>query len=139
MGTMVQSVSSYLSLFAVDSLRVPEAAAGMLMAIAPGVGLVAAPLGGYLSDRFGGVPVLLVISFLAIPLIYLLGSVPNVAVLVVLMVAVGFVSNMRMPTSESYIVGNTPQHRRATVLGFYLFASTEVSGRLSGEAGLMKV
>jgi len=134
-GTMVQSVSSYLSLYAVDNLGVAEAAAAMLMAITPATGLFAAPLGGYLSDRFGSIPVLLTVSYLAVPIVYLLGIVPNVVIFAVLMVVIGIVSNTRMPTSESYIAGNTPPHRRATVLGLYFFAGTEVSGLLTPVVG----
>ncbi len=134
-GTMIQSVNSYLSLYAVDKLGITAAAAAMLMAITPAVILVAAPLGGYLSDRFGSVPVLLLASSLAIPLVYLLGAAHNVATLAALMVAIGIVSNARIPTSESYITGNTPQHRRAMVLGLYFFSETEVAGVLAPVMG----
>ena len=127
-GTMVQSVSGYLSLIAVDYFGVSEATAARLIAITPFVGLFAAPMGGYLSDRFGGIPVIIVAGCLAAPLIYLIGVVPNVAMLVVVMVAIGLVSNTRMPTSESYIFGNVPAHRRATILGFYFFAGAETAG-----------
>ncbi|GAI80310.1 unnamed protein product, partial [marine sediment metagenome] len=102
-GTIVQSGLAYISLYAVDSLGVAEAVAAMLVAITPAVGLLAAPVGGYLSDRFGSVPVLLVISFCVIPLVYLLGRAPSVAILATLLVAIGIVSSARMPTSESYI------------------------------------
>jgi len=134
-GTMIQSVSAYLSLFAVDNLGASESVAAMLMSISPAVGLVAAPVGGYLSDRFGSITVLLVVGFLAAPLVYLFGFVPNVTVLVVWMVAIGIVGTMRMPTSESYITGNSPQHRRGTLLGLYFFAGTEVSGLLTPAIG----
>ncbi len=134
-GTIVYSVLAYISLYAVDSLGVAEAVAAMLVAITPGVGLLAAPVGGYLSDRFGSVPVLWVISFLAIPLVYLLGKAPSVATLVALLVAIGIVGGARMPTSESYIAGKTPPRRRATLFGIYFFASTEVSGLLAPVMG----
>jgi len=136
-GTMIQSVSSYLSLYAVDELGVSETAAAMLMSIAPAVGLFAAPVGGYLADRFGSMPVLLTVSFLAVPLVYLLGMASNIITLAVLMLAIGAVSTTRMPTSESYIAGNTPERRRATVLGIYFFAGTEVSGLLTPLIGYL--
>ncbi|MFC1897217.1 MFS transporter [Chloroflexota bacterium] len=136
-GTILQSAASYLSLYAVDNLGIAETEAAMLMAITPAVSLFAAPLGGYFSDRFGSIPVLLAVSFSSIPLIYLLGLTPNVAVLAVLMFAIGITSSSRMPTSESYITGNTPIRRRATVLGLYYFASTEVSGLLTPVMGIL--
>ena len=136
-GTMIQSVAGYLSLYAVDGLGVSEAIAAYLVAITPAVGLFAAPLGGYLYDRAGGVPILLIVSFTAIPLIYLLGIVPNVPALVAVMFFMGIVSNFRMPTSEAYLIGHTPLHRRSTILGFYFFASAEVSGLLTPAVGVL--
>jgi len=136
-GTMIQSVSGYLSLFAVDYLGVSDATAARLIAVTPLVGLFAAPMGGYLSDRFGSVPVLIVVSCLAAPLLYLIGVVPNVAMLVVVMVAIGLVTNTRMPASESYIFGNIPARRRATILGFYFFAGAEVAGLLTPVVGYL--
>ncbi len=130
-GTMIMSTSSFLSFYAVDELNVPETTIPLLMAITPAVGLFMAPLGGYLSDRFGSVQVILVLGFTAIPLIYLMGVTPNVVSLIVLMIAIGLVTNTRMPASESYIAGNTPEHRRSTVLGIYFFAGTGVAGPLA--------
>jgi len=61
----------------------------------------------------------------------------NVITLAVLMLAIGTVSTTRMPTSESYIAGNTPERRRATILGLYFFAGTEVSGLLTPVMGTL--
>ncbi|MFC2008043.1 MFS transporter, partial [Chloroflexota bacterium] len=129
-GTMIQSVSAYFSLYAVDILGASESVAAMLMSVSPAVGFVSAPVGGYLSDRFGSKTVLLVISFFAVPLVYLFGLASNIVAMVALMVAVGIVSTSRMPTSESFITGNSPKHRRGTILGLYFFAGTEGSGLL---------
>lgn len=134
-GTMIMSISSYLSLYAVDELGLSPEVAALLMAVTPAVGVFGAPFGGYLSDRFGGIRVMLVLSVLAIPLVYLQGVSPNAAVLTIMMLAVGLVTNTRMPTSESYIAGATPANRRATVLGLYFFAGTEVSGVLTPLVG----
>src|SRR3989304_5224776 len=90
-----------------------------------------APAGGFLSDRFGGMQVMTVLGFAAIPLIYLTGVVPNLPSLIVLMLAYGLVTNTRMPTSESYIAGNTPERLRSTMLGIYFFVGTGVAGPLS--------
>lgn len=136
-GTMVQSSGAYLALYAVDHYGLAEAAAAMLVAITPAVGMFAAPVGGYLSDRYGRIRILLIVSFAAVPLIYLLGVAPNIPVLVVIMVAIGIVSNTRMPTSEAFIVGHTPEHRRSTLLGVYYFAGAEVAGLLTPLMGYL--
>jgi NNP family nitrate/nitrite transporter-like MFS transporter len=136
-GTMIHSVLDYVSLFAVDQLGVAMATAAMLVAITPAVGLFGAPFGGYLSDRIGGVPVMLVTSFVSIPLIYLVGIVPNITALIVLLVVIGVLTYARGPTSESYIIENTPEHRRSTILGAYFLATAEASGLLTSLVGVL--
>lgn len=136
-GTMIQSVSSFLSLYAVDQLGATEATAARLMAITPAMGLFVAPLAGYFSDRFGGVLVLAAVSLLAIPVIYSLGVVPNILTFAAVMAVIGVVSYTRMPTSEFYIVGHTPKHRRSTILGFYYLAGSEMAGLLTPVMGIL--
>jgi MFS family permease len=72
-----------------------------------------------------------VFGIAVIPLIYLMGIIPNVPALIALMLTLGLVNNTRMPTTESYIVGNTPDNRRGTMLGIYFFAGAEVAGPLT--------
>ena len=134
-GTLVQSSSAFLSIYAVDSLGVSEATAAMLMAVQPFIQAVAAPLGGSMADRFGPLKVMVTISFLAAPLIFVLGLAPSVISLTVTMVCIGMVSAARMPTSESYIFANSPEKRRATLLGIYYFSGTGVSGVLTPVIG----
>ncbi len=134
-GTLLMSSASYLSLFAVDSLGMSESSAAMLMSIQPAVAAVAAPVGGYFADRFGSLRIMVIISILVAPLIYLLGLASNVATLAVIMVCIGLVSTARMPTSESYIFSKAPQRHRATVLGVYYFSGTGVSGVLTPFVG----
>ena len=130
-GRLMQSASAYLAVYAVDSLGVTEATAVMLMSVRPFIAAMAAPLGGYIADSFGPLKVMVTISFLAAPLIFLLGWAPNVITLTVIMVCLGLVSTARMPTSESYIFANSPENRRATLLGIYYFSGTGVTGMLT--------
>jgi MFS family permease len=114
----------------VDNFGVSEATAAVLVAIIPAVALFAALLGGYLYDRIGGVPVLILVGLMSAPLVYLMGVAPNIPVLVAVLVALGFVQYIRMPVSEAYLIGQAPQNRRSTILGIYFFAGMEVSGLL---------
>ncbi len=134
-GTLVQSVLSYVALYAVDGLGVAEGTAAMLVAVMPAVGLVAAPLGGYLSDKLGRIPVLLAVCLLSAPLLYLMGLATTVPALVVVMLLLGLASNTRMPTSEAFIAGETPPSRRSTILGIYFFAGAEVAGLVTPVIG----
>ena len=136
-GTMLHSVIAYLSLYAVDQLGVTVAMAGILVAVMPAVGMFAGPLGGYLSDRIGGVPVLLAVSFLAVPLVYLIGVVPNLLALIAVVIVIGILAYTRETTSEAYIIGHTPQRRSATILGIYFFVNAESGGLLTPVVGVL--
>ena len=70
-------------------------------------------------------------SLLAGPLLYVVGSVPAVAMFAAMLLVMGMVNMTRMPASESYIAGAVPVRRRATILGIYFFAASEVSGLLA--------
>ncbi len=134
-GTIIQSVSSYIVLYATDVLGVTETAAGLLAAITPAVGLVGAPIGGYIGDRFGGIRTIIAISILASPLMYLMGIAPNVPVLVILMICMGLLMNTRMPTSESFLTSNVPENKRGTIMGIYFFSGTGIFAPLGPAVG----
>ena len=65
-GSLIASAASFLSFYAVDELHVPDATVPLLVAVSPAVGLVMAPVGGYLSDRFGGLQVILILGLAAV-------------------------------------------------------------------------
>jgi len=136
-GTLTQSVGAYYSLYLVDHFGLPAPTAAALMSIAPAVGAFAAPLGGYLADRFGSMPVLIIASLFASPILYTMRIVPTVVLFAALLLLMGVVNMTRMPTSESYIVNNTPPHRRSTILGIYFFAGAETSGLVTPVMGYL--
>ncbi len=117
------STVSFISLFAVDSFKLSEEAGAGLLALTNFAGLWSGPLGGYLSDRIGKVPVMIFVCLLAGPFIYLLSlTSPGWSVSAVLLV-LGACMYMGMPVTESYIISHIPEGKRSTVLGFYYFAS----------------
>jgi MFS family permease len=134
-GMITQSVGAYYSLYAADGLGVPKAGVVLLMAIVPFVGMFMAPLSGYLADRFGAVPVVTISALAAGPLLFAMSRVPNVAVFIVILVAIGITNMARAPSSETYFVTNIPARRRATVLGIYFFAGMELAGAMTPLAG----
>ena len=107
------------------------------MALVYSAGLWVSPLGGYLSDRWGTVPVMLVVCFAAGPVIYLLNLVPYGPGIGVLLVTFGLINYVRMPVSESYIVSQTPERYRSTVLGIYFFGSMEGGGVITPILGYL--
>jgi len=120
---LVFSSLSFVPLYANEVYGISEAAAASLLAVSNFAGLWAGPLGGYLSDRLGKVPVILTASLIAGPAIYLINQVsPGWSIWLVLLV-MGFCQYVGMPVSESYIISHTPARNRSTVLGVYYFAS----------------
>ena len=120
---LVFTVISFIPLFIVDALGAGEAAAATLYALIFSGGIWAGPLGGYLSDRFGKVTVMVTVSLLAAPAIFLLSLVSYGAGLVMVLLVIGIIQFITMPVSEAYIITHAPAKNRSTVLGIYYFAS----------------
>jgi MFS family permease len=58
------SVMSFIPLFLVDKIGFSKETAGAFYAIIYSAGLWVSPIGGYLSDRFGSIPVILIVLLL---------------------------------------------------------------------------
>jgi predicted MFS family arabinose efflux permease len=129
------STIAFIPLFIVDNFGIAEEAAAAFLAIVYSAGLWASPLGGYLSDRLGRIPVVVVVCLLSGPLIYLLNIVPYGAGIGVLLLFIGIAMYIRMPAAESFIIGRTPVHRRSTILGIYYFSAMEAGGILAPVMG----
>ena len=135
---VILSVIAFMPLFMVDQFGVSEGTAAASLAYVYVAGLWASPLGGYLSDRLGRVPVMLVISFIIGPIIYMMNLMPygpyGIGFGAVLL-SIGTIMSIRMPVSEAYIFEQTSMRHRSTVLGIYFFASLEAGGVLTPVAG----
>jgi MFS family permease len=128
------SVMSFITLFMVDHFGVGEETAAVFLSVIYSAGLWASPLGGYLSDRWGRVPVTIASCFITAPLIYLLNVVPfgpyGLAI-GALLLTYGVTMYIRMPVAEAYVFGHTPERHRSTVFGIYYFVSMEAGGVLT--------
>jgi len=120
---LLNSTIQFIPLFLVDHFSRSKEAAAALLSIVYSSGFWAGPLGGYLSDRFGRVPVLLVTSLLAGPIVYLLGVVSYGWGLFLVLPVIGMSMFSRMPVVESYLISHASERRRSTVLGIYYFGS----------------
>ncbi len=119
------STIAFIPLFIVDNFGVSEEVAATFLSIIYSAGLWASPLGGYLSDRFGRLRVVLLACLIISPLIYLLNLVSYGPGIGALLLVIGMVMYIRMPASESYVISQTTQRRRSTVLGIYYFTGME--------------
>lgn len=134
------STIAFIPLFMVDHFGVTEAAAATFLAVIYSAGLWASPLGGYISDRLGRVPVVLTTCFIAGPAIYLLNQVPygpyGIGIGALLLV-IGMIMYVRMPTSEAYIIGRTSERHRSTILGIYYFSNMEIGAVFAPAMGYL--
>jgi len=120
---LIFSTVSFTPVFAVDLLGTSNEAAASMLAVAHFAGLVAGPLGGYLSDRIGKVPVMLIVSLIAGPAIYLLNFVSFPWSISIVLLVMGTCQYVGMPISEAYIISHSPERNRSTILGVYYFLS----------------
>ena len=136
-AAVVLSVVSFIPLFLVDHFGVAKEAAAALIAVIYFAGFWASPLGGYLSDRLGRVPVVLTVCFIAGPVIYLLNLVPYGLGIGSVLVFIGMIIYTRMPVSEAYIVDQTSKRHRSSILGIYYFGGMEGGGLLTPVVGYL--
>jgi len=129
------STIAFIPLFMVDHFGVGEGTAAAFLSIIYFAGLWASPLGGYLSDRLGRVPVTLAASLITGPLIYLLNLVSYSLGIGALLLIIGIVLYIRMPASEAYIIGQAPKRHRSMVYGIFYFAGMEAGAILTPVMG----
>jgi len=136
-GAIIFSTMSFLPLYLVDRIGFSKETAGAFFALLYSGGLWGGPIGGYLSDRFGPIPVVLAVLFLAGPVVCLLQFVSSWVGARILLLMIGMIIYVRMPVSEAYIVAKTPAHNRSAILGIYYFSHMEGGGVLTPVMGYM--
>lgn len=136
-AAMLFSVASFIPLFMVDKFGVSREIAASFLALIYSAGFWAAPLGGYLSDRLGRVKLLIVVGFVTSLVIYLLNLATYSLGIGTLLIGMGMLYYIRMPVSESYIISQTPERRRSTILGIYYFGGMGGMGMLTPVIGYL--
>ena len=134
---MILSVVAFVPLFLVDHFGIAKETAAVSISVIHSGGLWAGPLGGYLSDRWGRVPVVLAVCFIAGPAIYLLNLAPYGLGIGALLATIGIIMYARMPVSEAFIVDHTSVQHRSTILGIYYFSSWGSGGILTPVMGYL--
>ncbi len=120
---LIYSSLLFVPLYAVDVLGASEGAGAAMLSIAFFGGLWGGLLGGFLSDRFGRIPVIIAVGLVAGPSIYLLNLVSMGFSLYVVLLLMGTAMHVGMPVVESYIISHVSPRRRSTVLGIYYMGS----------------
>ncbi len=131
------SAVSFIPFYVVDNFGGSKEAAAVLLSLANSAGLWAGPLGGYMSDRIGKIPIILFTGLIAGPFIFLLNHVTFGVSISVLLLLLGMTQYMSMPVAESFIISHSPGKSRSTVLGIYYFASRGGPGLLTPFIGYL--
>jgi MFS family permease len=122
---MANSAMAFLTLYMVDRFGISKGTAGALQSLISLAGLWVGPLSGWLSDRIGRVPLILGSSLFSGVFVLLLNYVPWGIPFYALMVFMGINSYLRMPVTEAFIMGQTPEKHRSTIYGVYYLAGQE--------------
>jgi MFS family permease len=120
---VIWAVIAFVPLFLVDQFGIGEESAGALLALVYSGGLWAAPLGGYLCDRWGRVPMIIATSIAAGLITYLLTLAAYGWPMFILFVALGMSAFFLIPISEAYLITRAPEQNRSTILGIYYVGS----------------
>jgi MFS family permease len=141
-SALIGSATLFLPLLATDTLGVSVGTAAIVVAVINLSGVFVSPLAGWLSDRVGRVPVLVGATLATSVTVAAVARVPHGVLFYVLVLLAGAYVFVRMPVSESFILGEVPVRHRPNVLGFYYFGSSAlgsvinpVVGRLSDSHG----
>jgi MFS family permease len=98
-------------------------------AIGASAGLWAPIAGGFLSERVGKTPIILITFLIGGIGIFLYGLLPWGAGYIGLLVIMGIVGYLRMPVSESLVISLTTPKHRSTIYGIY-YSSTQQAASL---------
>ncbi len=131
----VASTIPFIPLYLVDVRGIDDRLAAGFISVIFGAGFFAAPLGGWLSDVFGRVRVMIAIGLLSAPLLALITVAPFPVVMFILLLAIGTLMFTRMPTAEAHIAAEVSERHRTTVLGIYFFSGMEGSALLTPVLG----
>lgn len=120
-GGAGMSITAFLTLYAVDRLGVTEKTAASLLSIVYFSGLWAGPVGGYLSDRIGRVPIIITTGLISGVLIYFIPLVGWGFGFFAILFFLGLSNALRWPVSEVFIMEQTTSRYRSTLFGIYYF------------------
>jgi len=120
---LLQSTLQLTPLYAVDILGASEEHGAALLSIAYFGGILGGPLGGYVSDRVGRIPVIIAVGLISGPAISLLNHVSLDVSLYAVLLLMGTTMHAGMPVVESYIISHVSPQKRSTVLGLYYMVS----------------
>jgi MFS family permease len=131
------STVSLLPLYLVDHFSVSREVAAASISLVYSAGLWAGPVGGYLSDHWSRITMILIPCLATGPVIYLLNQAPYGIGIGAVLVFIGTTIYVNTTAAQAYIVDNTPERTRSTMLGIYFFGTMEGHGVLTPVIGYL--
>jgi NNP family nitrate/nitrite transporter-like MFS transporter len=125
MGTQI--VKTFLPTYLHDNIGLSVAEAGLIYGSASLIGIVAAPVGGYFSDRWGDKRWLTVTLMIYAVLLTLTSLAVNSIIFSVLYWCAGFFNSSSMGAASSIIARSTPSGRRGLGYALYFLPGSLVS------------
>jgi len=129
------SLLQFVPLFTVDNFGVSEEVGAAMLALATSAGFWGGPLGGYLSDRLGRVRLALGLCFIAGPFVFLLNLSSLGWSISAVLIIIGMAHYTMLPIAESFLISQTSERNRSTVLGIYYLCSRGGPGLLAPVMG----
>ena len=134
---LVMSIVSFIPLFLVDTFSTGKETAAASISLVYLMGLWAGPFGGYLSDRFGRVAIIITVCVMAGIVTYLLNIAPYGIGTAVVLVLIGILMYINTTSAQAFIADQTSARNRSTMLGFYFFGNMEGTGVLTPVLGYL--
>ena len=134
---VLMSIVSFIPLFLVDNFGIGKEIAAASISLVYFMGLWAGPVGGYLADRWGKVPLLLAMCFIGGMVIYSLNLAPAGFGIGAILVIMGIALYFNTTAAQAYIVDQVSERHRSTALGIYFFGNMEGSGILTPALGYL--
>jgi DHA1 family purine base/nucleoside efflux pump-like MFS transporter len=123
------SITAFLTLYMVNELGASKEVAAMALSIIFSSGLWAGPVGGYISDRVGSAPVIIITGILGGLIIFALKEVQLGFWLWAVLWVMGVIQAIRFPVTEVFIMSQTPAKHRSTIYGVY-YSTMQYTGAI---------
>ena len=118
------SVMVFFSLYLVDNFQVSKETAVFVVAISSFAGIWAGPVGGWISDHIGRLPIIILTSLISGLIIFAVRWIPYGPGILILLLFFGINIYMGAPVSEAFIMGQTSARHRSLIYGVYYMAGT---------------
>ncbi len=121
-GGSLGSVMMFFSLYLIDVYSIAKQTAVYVVAISSFAGIWAGPVGGWISDRIGRLPIIILTSLVSGLIILVVQWIPYGPPLFAILLVSGINMYLGAPVSEAFIMGQTSVKNRSFIYGMYYLA-----------------